>query len=362
MVRKGLSLAEDEWVHRDALHEWWYVNSHLTDQVGRRFGAVISFFPDYMLFGLADKQGRRMARAEVLRGRRLASVRTGVKLNGNYFLGAGSPGSYSLRYTSADVALDLSLEATKDPMLVNGMGKIREGLLGDSWYYALTSVSASGRLLLDGEERKVSGVAWVDRQWGRWEDMGIGGWEWFSLQFSNGCEVLATQIYSPVTRRPCSKVMTLKRKDSSGFHSENFSIRRVESWTSGSSGLAYGKRWTLVSPGVLDVAITVDFEEQEFHRGFWEGCCSFEGTLEGERVTGVGYSEQVDRSPGPLAEKLSLIAAPGHYVLQNLFGRANLGLWDLSERLRLWRILTVRRRWDAWEKAHSVTGSRPPSP
>ena len=87
----------------------------------------------------------------------------------------------------------------------------------------------------------------------------------------------------------------------------------------------------------------VDFDDQEFHRGLWEGSCSATGEVEGERVTGVGYAEQVDRAQGPLTELLSLGAAPGHFVLQNILGRANLGLWDLSERLRIWRVLSLRR-------------------
>jgi len=340
---KELSLAADEWAHPDALHEWWYVNTHLVDSTGRKFGAVVAFFPDYMLFGLADKVEKRMVSAEVIRGHRLVSSTAGVSYVGNSFAGAGREGTYALRYSSRGISLELGLESEKRPLLVNRFGKIREGLLGDSFYYSLTRLAARGRLSLGGEERDVSGIAWIDRQWGRWEDMGIGGWEWFSLQLSNGTEVLATQIYSPVARRICTSVVSVKRKDSSEVHSAKLSVRRVETIGGGASGTKYGRRWRLDSPGLLDLEVVVDFDGQEFHKGLWEGCCSARGTIEKEAVTGVGYAEQVDRAQGPLTQLLSLAAAPGHYALQNLLGRSNLGLWDLPERLGIWRVLAVRR-------------------
>lgn len=343
MVGRALSLAEDEWVHRGALHEWWYLNSHLEDAKGRRFGAVAAFFPDYVLFGLADKTARSMVQSRVVRGAALDSSGSGVRFGQSFLVGAGRPGAYSLRWASEEVSMEMSLDSEKGPLLVGGEGKIREGLLGDSWYYSLTSLAAKGTLRVGGDTTPVSGIAWIDRQWGRWEDLGIAGWEWFSLQLSNGSEVLATQIYSPVNGRPCTNVLSVKRKDSTEVHSTSLSVRRLESLTSPSSGSTYGKRWAIVSPGVLSAEVEVDFDGQEFHRGFWEGSCTARGSLEGEAVTGVGYAEQVDRSLGPLTGALATAAAPAHYVLQNLLGRANLGIWDLTERLGVWRRLSLRR-------------------
>jgi predicted secreted hydrolase len=266
-----------------------------------------------------------------------------VRFANNRFASANGPGCYSLACGSEGLSLDLSLKAEKAPLLVNQVGLIREGLLGTSWYYSLTSMRVEGQLVVAGDAKHVSGIGWIDRQWGRWEDMGIGGWEWFSLQLSNGCEVLVTQIYSPVTGRTCSKILSMKRRDSSEYHSMNFAVRRIESLTGSLSGSKYGKKWLIEAPGVLRLVVEVDFEDQEFHKGLWEGCCNAQGVLEGGEVTGLGYAEQVDRGQGPLSERLSLAAAPGHFVLQNLLGRANLGLWDLSERLKLWRILSLRR-------------------
>lgn len=341
-MARRLGVPQDEWAHPDALHEWWYVNSHLVDGGGRSFGAVAAFFHDYMLFGLADKGERRMVRAEVVRGQRLDSWDGGVRYGDSSFARAGGRGGYSLECASEGVSLRLEVEPEKGPLLVNRVGKVREGLLGDSWYYSLTMLRARGSLAVSGEERPVSGIAWIDRQWGRWEDMGIGGWVWFSLQLSNGCEVLATIIYSPVFRRTCTRVVSVKRRDSTELHSTELTIRRLEALT-GASGAVYGRRWSVESPGVMSLEVTVDFDGQEFHRGLWEGCCSATGTVEGDEVTGVGYAEQVDRTQGPLMEVLSFAAAPGHFLLQNLLGRANLGLWDLPERLGIWRALWVRR-------------------
>jgi predicted secreted hydrolase len=332
----AISVPGDEWAHRGALHEWWYVNCHLEDGNGRRYGLVIAFFPDYMLAALVDKDGKKTLSKSVLRGGRLRCGSSGVSM-GASGLGSSGPGAYALTYRSEEMSADLSLRSRKTPLMVNGSGEIREGLLGHSWYYALTDMSAEGEIRLAGGVMRVTGIAWIDRQWGDWEDMGIGGWEWFSLQFSNGWEVLATQIYSPVTMKACVRVLSAKMPDSAELHADRFTLRRLSEWRS-PLGSVYGSRWEILGPDGIRIGITVDFDSQELHAGLWEGSCTALLESGSMRSTGVGYAEQVVRSQGRFSAIMSFAMAPAHFLAQGILRRTDLGVWRLLERLGVWRL------------------------
>jgi len=337
----SIHLPNDEWSHPHALHEWWYINAHLSDGGGREFAVFLAFFPDYLIFSLADKMSKRMITKSRINGN-LHADSSGIHFDRNSLTKLADRHSYEVIYRSDDVSLELELTPRKGPLIVNGNGKIKEGLLGTSWYYALTDLTAEGRFNLAGRELGVKGIGWIDRQWGGWEDMGIGSWVWFSLQLSNGCEILATEIYSPIFRGSSTKVLSIKGKDQREAHTSKFQIRQTEFWNSKISGSRYGRKWLLESPSMLRLEIEVDFDDQEIHRGLWEGSCFVQGTYLGDSVKGVGFSEQVDRSPGFLLGLLTLSAAPFHFITQNLLGRANLGLWDLADRLRVWKVLKTR--------------------
>ena len=339
---RRISLEADEWPHRGALHEWWYLNFHLTDGTGRRYGFVVSFFPHYMLASLVDKDAGKTVGKRVERGLGLKSLGNGVS-RGSSRLVRETGDSLSLRYDCEEYSVALRLTQKKGPLYVNGSGQIREGLLGRSWYYALTNMSAEGELKLGSGARRVSGIGWMDRQWGQWEEMGIGGWEWFSLQFANDWEVLATQIYSPVTLRTCVRVMSVKTAGSEDFHTDRFVMKRLAEWRSPDTNLVYGKRWQVTGPRGVKVGVEVDFDSQELEKGLWEGSCH--ATLEGAggKAAGVGYAEQVLRTEGPVTALLSLAGAPPHYHLQRALGRPNLGVWDLVGKLGIWNLVPSGR-------------------
>ena len=336
-----ISPAADEWAHRGALHEWWYLNFHLADPTGRRYGFVISFFPHYMLASLVDKDAGKVIGKKVERGLGLRSSGKGIS-RGSSRLVRESGDSLSLRYECEEYAVDLRLTQRKGPLYVNGSGQIREGLLGRSWYYALTNLSVEGELKLGTGTRRVDGVGWMDRQWGQWEEMGIGGWEWFSLQFSNDLEVLATQIYSPVTLKTCVRAMSVKMPGSEDLHTDRFVIRRLAEWRSPETNLLYGKRWQIAGPRGFRVGVEVDFDSQELEKGLWEGSCHATLVSEGGNAAGVGYAEQVQRNEGPVTALLSFAGAPPHYILQRALGRPNLGVWDLVGKLGVWRLASRR--------------------
>ena len=324
------------------MHEWWYVNSHLEGSSGRRYGFVTSFFPDYVLGALVDKGAKRTIGKGVDRRGRLLSTPRGIRIGGCALQGAGR-GVYGLNYVGDGFSADLTLRSEKPPLLVNGSGEIREGLLGRSWYYALTRMSVGGELKTSQGGDRVSGVGWMDRQWGGWDDMGIGGWEWFSLQFSNRWEVLATQIYSPVTMKTCFRVMSIKKPDSAEVHTSAFSMRRLSEWKSPETGKTYGSSWELRGPAGGKIRVGATFDSQEIHAGFWEGSCEAVLDAGTGEVPGMGYSEQVLRNEGRVTSLLSFAAAPVHYAFQRALGRTSFHMWDLAEKLGVWKLSPPKR-------------------
>lgn len=341
MKKQSISLPKDEWRHADALHEWWYVNSHLKAEDGRSYGLYIFFFADYFILSLADKVENRVIAYEKITDERLHFTNEGIFFGESSLIRSSREKLvYRLRHHSDKASIDITLASLKEPLIVNGNGKINEGLLGLSWYYALTNLKAEGELRIGTHAlaTKVSGIAWIDRQWGNWEEMGIGSWIWLSLQLSNGCEILLTEINSPYLNRATTKVMSIKKGNGSADeHYSEFIIRCLSQWRSPETGSAYGTMWEIMSSNRMQLCVEVDFDDQELHQGLWQGSCSVKGEFEGKSVNGVGYAEQVNKTPSTVLALTSLILAPYHLLLQSLTRRPDFGILEFLERKEIWK-------------------------
>ena len=70
-----------------------------------------------------------------------------------------------------------------------------------SFYYSYPRLTISGTLTLDGETRNVSGEGWFDHEWSssvlaQWQS----GWDWFSLQFEDGRELMLFRLRTKAGR------------------------------------------------------------------------------------------------------------------------------------------------------------------
>jgi predicted secreted hydrolase len=91
--------------------------------------------------------------------------------------------------------------------------------------------------------------------------------------------------------------------DNSVYHTRKIVLERLDSWISPKSGKEYGVLWRVREQARgLDLVLRARHAQQEirmfeslsiptFH--FWEGRTTISGYLDGEAVSGVGYSEQV---------------------------------------------------------------------
>jgi predicted secreted hydrolase len=298
----------------DGLTEWWYYTGHLrSDRDGHQYGFEFVVFQvqrqdaptGYLAHvAISDIDGQRFFhQARVAQGQSAS----GFPLDVN--------GWRLDRQASADVIqatmqigpgaeppfrLDLRLTDDKPPALHHG-GYIDYGPAGGSYYYSRTRLNVVGHLgQTDGEEDPVSGIAWMDHQWGNFVVASAGGWDWYSLQLDDHTEVMlyvlragtgeATGVYG-------SQVLA----DGSVRDLAPGSVlaESTGSWTSPHTGAVYPSGWLLSLPGGerLDVRPLLDDQELWFPgsssavggvgaMAYWEGAVS----VTGDR-TGVGYVE-----------------------------------------------------------------------
>ena len=290
-----ISFPDDEGRHAGATDEWWYFNSHLSSNDGKSYGLAVCFFPSYILGILVDVAARKVVHISTSVGLpfRGSTRRLDIKCGPNWWVQDGeAPSRYSMHYEAEGLSAYLTMEVRKRPLLLNGTGIIREGLLGRSFYFAQTLLRVGGTISVEGRETRVEGKGWIDRQWGNWEWSGLGGWKWFSIQLDNNVEVAGIQIYHPLTYGNVVESFNLCDDTGTGEPLRSVSVRETAKWKSSGTGFEYGVGWDIVSPSLFELRISPYAESQEINAGLWEGCCEVTGAYRGIEVTGRAWVEQ----------------------------------------------------------------------
>ena len=64
-----------------------------------------------------------------------------------------------------------------------------------SYYFSQTRLASEGVVIVDGNEFPVTGLSWMDHEFSTSAlSEGQVGWDWFSLQFDDGMELMVFQI------------------------------------------------------------------------------------------------------------------------------------------------------------------------
>ena len=75
------------------------------------------------------------------------------------------PFQYHLTVGGDSSNLNIDLDAQKPPLIVGGDGLVTVGS-GDSYYYSQTHLTVTGSMTFEGFSEPVSGIAWIDHQYG----------------------------------------------------------------------------------------------------------------------------------------------------------------------------------------------------
>ncbi len=318
---------EDHGPHPEFRTEWWYWTGNLETEDGRAFGYQFTLFRS-ALAPAAPQRGSAWGARDVYLGHFTVTdvaggefhpaerfSRAAVGLAGatarpfKVWLEdweAASVGAETwpvrLRAETDAVALELLLEPGKPPVLQGDRGLSQKGPErgNASYYYSMTRMPSRGVVRVDGRTYTVKGESWMDREWST-SALGADqvGWDWFSLQLSDGSELMYYQLrrkdgtadrFSSGTWVPPPGVSGEPVRVSR----EDMRLEVLDTWKSPRSSGTYPSRWRLrVEKLGLDLTLTPKVADQELPVTvvYWEGAVGLEGTREGKSLTGRGYVE-----------------------------------------------------------------------
>ncbi|MGL5813292.1 MAG: lipocalin-like domain-containing protein [Aeromonas sp.] len=331
-----INLPADHGAHPDYRSEWWYLTGNLKDEQGREYGLQWTLFrqgvewqgSDKPEVGrqTADKEGAereqplvnpwltpqlwlaQFAITDLATGKHLQDERASRQGPG---LAGASQGEYWLRewalksegtalfparlkVDSTIGQLDLRVSNRKPAVLQGKAGYSEKSPGNASFYYSFPRLALVGTLTLDGETRKVSGQGWFDHEWSSsvladWQ----AGWDWFSLQLSDGRELMLFRLRTKPGRanpenQPENRYGILIDKDGSSrvLPPDSIILTPGKTWR-GPKGQPYPVEWQLRA-GDMNLIIRARQPAQAMTGRFdyWEGAVTVEGD-----ATGLGYLE-----------------------------------------------------------------------
>ncbi|WP_434384324.1 lipocalin-like domain-containing protein [Melittangium boletus] len=327
---------EDHGPHPDFRTEWWYWTGHLATADGHGFGYQFTLFRTALAPGAPQGSSAWSARQIYMGHLTLSDLATGrfhaferfsrsaLGLAGaraepfrvwleDWSAEAVGEGTPPLRLTArrGDIALALLLEPGKPPVLQGDQGLSQKGARPGqaSYYYSLTRMPTRGQVTVEGRAYDVTGESWMDREW---STSSLGreqvGWDWFSLQLSDGSELMYYQLrHRDGTVDPFTAgTYVPARGEPVHLTREDVRLEVKGTWKSPRSAVEYPARWRLEVPAQglsLDVVPALADQELPVSVRYWEGAVGLTGTHGGAPVKGQGYVELTGYGDTPLRER-----------------------------------------------------------
>lgn len=327
-----IRLPEDLFAQAYAQTEWWYYTGHCKTSEAREFGFELVFFKrrtDRDRFGvfptsvLANPMYfAHFAISDITNGKfRYSQKRSFDKpLDTPVSMSTTACdiafGGWTLREVAGNHVLhavlddglvfDAILKSDK-PAVPNGEDgcgiSLKQG--GSSKHFSFTRMNVTGQLSGEKGTEIFDGSAWMDREYGAWNE--AGGWDWFSIQFDDDTELMLYQFTDASGEMRGNSTGTFVRENGEAEYlvRKDFEITPTAHWTSPHSGATYPAGWRIKVPKLsIDIRVEPLLADQELDtRGstvivYWEGACSVAGTRNDSEVSGRAYVELVgyDRS------------------------------------------------------------------
>ena len=332
------SFPRDHYAHDEFRTEWWYYTGHLRAGDGEEYGYQVTFFRSgvaearanpsrwaarnlYLAhFAVSDIPRKafrffeRVNRAGPGGSAAGASDKELRVWNGDWELG-GDGGTQRLRARESEVAVDLTLVSQKPPVIhgERGVSQKGEGRGHASHYYSLTRLKTEGTLSIRGQTMPVTGLSWMDHEFGSTQlNPDQVGWDWFSLQFDDGTELMLYIIRKSDGRPDPYSAGTWVGAEGRTvrLRQREFRVEVLDRWKSPRGKGVYPMKWRLSVPALgLDVTVTPAFPGQELDTAkstrviYWEGAVFAEGSAQGRSLKGRGYVEMTGYAE-PFRKKL----------------------------------------------------------
>ncbi len=321
----------DHFAHPEFRTEWWYFTGHLKAQAdadARDFGFQITFFRNgvtppriaaatksnlilrdviFAHVAVSDLTQGTFTFDQILRRGSLGEAGLGVPgQSGLVVHVAGSSlqlqddGAWLANITTPEMQMTLSFNPTRSPLFHgdNGLSAKGDAPGQATYYYSSTRLQTSGTVILRGKPFKVSGSSWLDREWGS-SQLGPDqtGWDWFSLELSDGTDLVLYQLRTSATTASRNSSGTLRTSDGKTRHlpASKFTLTPVDYWTSETSKARYPIAWKIEVPSEKIVLYaTTPLKNQELRLEpvtYWEGAITATGSHADSPVTARGYLE-----------------------------------------------------------------------
>ena len=332
---REFTFPDDHGPHPGFKTEWWYYTGTLYTGQGRRFGYQFTIFRNQLNppanaedttnggsdwktnqlylahFAVADVAGsdhvfeERYSRgAAGLAGATVTPYRIWVEdwqITRIDSL-AGSDRSFPVRIRARmddGTAVNLTADPAKPLTLQgeNGYDVKGSGEGNASYYLSFTRMQTNGVITKDGKEFEVSGLSWMDHEWSTSAlDKEQEGWDWFSIQLSNGYDLMYYRLRNrdgSVSQYTTGSLVDPEgNKTTLGPGDVSLDIR--DRWESPHTGSVYPGEWVMKIPKVdltLDLTTLFDDQEMAVSVQYYEGAISVSGTMEGKEIGGSGFIE-----------------------------------------------------------------------
>ena len=327
---RTFSFPEDHGPHPDFRNEWWYVTGNLDGPADERFGFELTIFRFSLSprndapnenasawktnqvfighFAVSDvgaKQfhvAQRYSRSGAgLAGAEAAPFRVWLEdwsIQSVAKQAAENSSTWELHASDADISLDLRLIPMKETVLngLDGLSQKSAQPGNASYYYSIPRLETSGSLQIGTSTYAVSGLSWLDREWGSSAlSKDQQGWDWFALQLSDGTDLMFYNLrrrdgtadeHSAGTWIDAAGKATHLR-----YNDVDIEVR--DYWES-EQGERYPAEWTISVPKLqlqIDVVPVLRNQELITTVRYWEGAVDVQGTSGTSVVSGRGYVE-----------------------------------------------------------------------
>jgi len=322
-----ISFSLDEGYHSAEAIEWWYTTGHIT---GNSSGTNYSYMLSYFYYPYLGFQGFRILNItnddtgehvfdtkpvnyDVLATDKLHIQASGIflpkienwknKKDGNNKV---IPFEYLIFSSSGNTEINLEYKTLKRPLILDGDGKFDQGSSSYTYYYSQTKNDVTGTLTFKGITENVTGVSWIDRQYGTFNPLEDEKYEWLSIQLSNGMDINLWNLFTDENTIPDNlkyRILSAYVDESTQYTTKDFNLERLKFNCTPDNEKCYSQQWRLTSnTNNIDLTITVlhNNSEVQLPFRFYEGATSIIGKVNGVDVTGQGFAELLHSYETPI--------------------------------------------------------------
>ena len=313
-----ISFPLDEGRHPAEPSEWWYTIGHVTGATtGKHYSYMLTYFyypygstiDGFRILNISDDDNQvfndemKLLSYDTLDTTQLnisASMFGGGTefwRNKHNLSGTVLPFEYEIQASSAYVSLDLEYNTVKRPLILGDSGYLFQGASDYTYYYSETGIDISGTITYNGITENISGLGWIDRQYGSLNPSSGTQYEWFALQLSNGMDINLWNIFTQENTIPNDdkyRILSSYVNDSTQYTTSDFELERLAFAYTPDNQKCYAQSWRLTSPiNNVDLVITTLYSNSEVQNPFrfYEGATTISGTVNGVSVTGKGFAE-----------------------------------------------------------------------